>query len=168
MALSFVKSTSSFQLVKNHALPLLNASIFCQVRYKHARQWPKKEKKNPFVSRRTDFIKHLCIALVKHERVFTTREKARQLQQYGDLVWCLTWWYILRKFSCILWTNSSACVNAWFKLVTINRPYYWCHGNNNDSAPIMHVGRTFPFTTAKSNGELNLCTPETLPINDKI
>ncbi len=57
-----------------------------QVRHRSYRHLPQKKKKNPFVKRHTDFIKHLCIALVNHERVLTTVFKAQQLQQYGDLV----------------------------------------------------------------------------------
>lgn len=57
-----------------------------QVRYKNHRDLPQKKRINVFVKRHTDLIKHLCIALVKHERVFTTMNKAKQLQEYGDLV----------------------------------------------------------------------------------
>lgn len=65
---------------------LLNGAAFLQVRHRTQRHMPQKIRKNPFVDRHTDFIKHLCIALVKHERVCTTLKKATQLQQYGDLV----------------------------------------------------------------------------------
>lgn len=41
---------------------------------------------NPFVERYSNFIKHLCILLVKHGQVITGRGSARKLSIYGDLV----------------------------------------------------------------------------------
>ena len=77
---------SSFKYIRNSQYLLPAAINICQVRYKNHRDLPQKKKVNPFVKRHTDLIKHLSIALVKHERVFTTMNKAKQLQEYGDLV----------------------------------------------------------------------------------
>ena len=71
----------------NSQILIAAGSIF-QVRFKNHRDLPQKKKVNVFVKRHTDLIKHLCIALVKHERVLTTVNKALQLQEYGDLVRC--------------------------------------------------------------------------------
>ena len=88
MALSLVKEASylSTKYFRNNHFLLVAGNNFCQVRYKNHRQLPQKKKVNVFVKRHTDFIKNLCIELVKHERVFTTISKAKQLQEYGDLV----------------------------------------------------------------------------------
>ena len=47
---------------------------------------PQKRRPNFFVQRHTDFIKLLCIALVKYERIQTTLERAKKLEKYGNLV----------------------------------------------------------------------------------
>jgi len=46
--------------------------------------------KNPWVQERTDFIKLLCIGLVRHERIQTTMERAKLMQRYGNLLIELT------------------------------------------------------------------------------
>merc|ERR1719427_733854 len=51
---------------------------------------PTKRLKNPWVRRNTDFIKLLSIALVKYERIQTTKSRAVQLQHYGNLLVQLT------------------------------------------------------------------------------
>ena len=56
------------------------------VRFRVRRKMPTKKRINPFVQRRTDFIKKLVLALVQHERIQTTDRKAQQLKKYGDLV----------------------------------------------------------------------------------
>ena len=68
------------------ARPLSSSFILLPVRFKTHRQLPTKKRINPFVQKRTDLIKKLVIALVKHERLQTTLHKAQQLQKYGDLV----------------------------------------------------------------------------------
>ena len=50
------------------------------------RRQPTKPVINPFVSKRTNFIKELCVALVKYDRIQTTLHKALQLKTYGELV----------------------------------------------------------------------------------
>ena len=50
------------------------------------RRLPTKPKINPFVNKRTNFIKELCVALVKYDRIQTTLHKALQLKTYGELV----------------------------------------------------------------------------------
>jgi len=47
---------------------------------------PQKRRPNRFVERHTDFIKLLCIALVKHERIQTTLERAKKLERYGNML----------------------------------------------------------------------------------
>ena len=56
------------------------------VRYRVGIRKPTKKRINPFVQRRTDLIKKLVVALVQHERIQTTDNKAQQLKRYGDLV----------------------------------------------------------------------------------
>lgn len=55
------------------------------VRFRVRRKMPKK-RNNPFVQRRTDFIKKLVLALVQHERIQTTDWKAQQLKKYAELL----------------------------------------------------------------------------------
>ena len=81
-----LRTVSPVQLFHKNVLFLFAGGTVSQVRYRNHRDMPQKKKKNPFVKRHTDFIKHLSIALVKHERVCTTARKAEQLRQYGDLV----------------------------------------------------------------------------------
>ena len=50
------------------------------------RRLPTKPVTNPFVLKRTNFIKELCVALVKYDRIQTTLHKALQLKTYGELV----------------------------------------------------------------------------------
>jgi hypothetical protein len=50
------------------------------------RKFPTKKVINPFVQRRTDFIKKLVLALVQFERIQTTLMRAQELKKYGDLV----------------------------------------------------------------------------------
>ena len=50
------------------------------------RRLPTKPVINPFVNKRTNFIKELCVALVKYDRIQTTLHKALQLKTYGELV----------------------------------------------------------------------------------
>lgn len=50
------------------------------------RKLPTKKVINPFVQRRTDLIKRIVVALVQHERIQTTLQKAHDVQKYGDLV----------------------------------------------------------------------------------
>ena len=50
------------------------------------RRQPTEPVLNPFVSKRTNFIKELCVALVKYDRIQTTLHKALQLKTYGELV----------------------------------------------------------------------------------
>ena len=56
------------------------------VRFRVRRKMPSKIRNNPFVQRRTDFIKKLVLALVQHERIQTTDWKAQQLKKYAELV----------------------------------------------------------------------------------
>lgn len=56
------------------------------VRYRVGIRKPTRKRINPFVQRRTDLIKKLVVALVQHERIQTTDNKAQQLKRYGDLV----------------------------------------------------------------------------------
>lgn len=89
MALSLLKDKFTLFSTKcNNTLLLLKGINVSQVRYKNHRDLPQKKRVNVFVKRHTDLIKNLCVALVKHDRVFTTTNKARQLQEYGDLVRC--------------------------------------------------------------------------------
>lgn len=50
------------------------------------RRMPTKPVENPFVKKKTNFIKELCVALVKFDRIQTTLHKALQLKAYGELV----------------------------------------------------------------------------------
>ncbi|XP_028400166.1 uncharacterized protein LOC114523443 [Dendronephthya gigantea] len=54
------------------------------------RRLPTKPVINPFVNKRTNFIKELCIALVKYDRIQTTFHKALQLKSYGELLIIMT------------------------------------------------------------------------------
>ena len=67
-------------------LPLVIQTSFVPVRNKTHGNLPQKRRINPFVKRHTDFIKHLCIALVKYERIQTTYERARKLEKYGNML----------------------------------------------------------------------------------
>ena len=62
------------------------------------RRLPTKPVINPFVNKRTNFIKELCVALVKYDRIQTTLHKALQLKTYGELVSvkskCTTWFWL--------------------------------------------------------------------------
>ena len=55
-------------------------------RYKTHGNLRQKRRPNLFVQRHTDFIKLLCIALVKYERIQTTLEREKKLEKYGNLV----------------------------------------------------------------------------------
>ena len=88
MALRMFKSLTLApgKCTRNSQMLWIAGGTISQVRYKNHRDLPQKKRVNVFVKRHTDLIKRLCIALVKHERVFTTMNKAKQLQEYGDLV----------------------------------------------------------------------------------
>jgi len=88
MALRLCKdlTLSPTRCTHNSQLLLIAGGNVSQVRFKNRRDAPQKKRVNVFVKRHTDLIKHLCIALVKHERVLTTANKALQLQEYGDLL----------------------------------------------------------------------------------
>ena len=64
----------------------LDSILFIPARLKSHGNLPKKRRINPFVQRNTDFIKLLCVALVKHERIQTTLERAKKIEKYGNLV----------------------------------------------------------------------------------
>ena len=55
-------------------------------RHQHMGNRPTKRLQNPWIQRNTDFIKLLCIALVKHERIQTTTGRALVLRQYANLL----------------------------------------------------------------------------------
>jgi len=59
-----------------------------QLRHKgvYTRQRATKRLKNPWTKRRTDFIKLLCISLIRYERILTTLNGAKRLEQYGNLL----------------------------------------------------------------------------------
>ncbi|XP_065644149.1 large ribosomal subunit protein bL17 [Hydra vulgaris] len=67
-----------------------NLFLFSSIRHKYMGNVRQKRKINPFVKRHTDFIKELCIALVKYERIQTTFERAKVLEKYGNLLIELT------------------------------------------------------------------------------
>lgn len=67
--------------LKHTIVPTRNA-----VKSAARRRLPSKPAVNPFINKRTDFIKQLCVALVKYDRIQTTLHKALQLQAYGELV----------------------------------------------------------------------------------
>lgn len=79
--------TTITPLASQLALPALTV---VPQRYKthHTRhsKLPTKRLKNPFVQRHTDFIKLLCIALIKYERILTTCERAKILEKYCNLL----------------------------------------------------------------------------------
>ena len=83
-----VFSTSTFSncklltgILKQSFIPTRNA-----VKSAARRRLPTKPVINPFVLKRTNFIKELCVALVKYDRIQTTLHKALQLKTYGELV----------------------------------------------------------------------------------
>ena len=88
MALSVFRNftLSSTKYIHRYPMLWIGSCDTFQVRHRNHRELPKTKKWKKFLNRHTDFIKHLCISLVKHERVFTTMNKAIQLQEYGDLV----------------------------------------------------------------------------------
>lgn len=69
---------------------LLEIPLVSALRFKTHGNLPKKRRINPFVQRNTDFIKLLCIALIKYERIQTTLERAKKLEKYGNLVSIVT------------------------------------------------------------------------------
>ena len=77
MALTLTKKCPSQVCLQN---------LLMSVRHKYMGNLRQKRKINPFIQRHTDFIKQLCIALVKFERIQTTFERAKVLEKYGNLV----------------------------------------------------------------------------------
>ena len=84
-----VRNVNRQPLIKNS----LESVIFVVARPKSHGNLPEKRRINPFVRRNTDFIKLLCVALVKHERIQTTLERAKKIEKYGNLV---------KSFYCVL------------------------------------------------------------------
>ena len=85
-------AASWFNVFSRNKLFLCNLLNQTQVPARNAvksaarRRLPTKTKVNPFVNKRTNFIKELCVALVKYDRIQTTLHKALQLKRYGELV----------------------------------------------------------------------------------
>ena len=73
---------------RNLKSPLLylQEPVLIALRFKTHGNLPTKRRLSPFIQRNTDFIKQLCIALVKYERIQTTLERAKKLEKYGNLV----------------------------------------------------------------------------------
>ncbi|XP_031566718.1 uncharacterized protein LOC116301746 [Actinia tenebrosa] len=69
------------------AIKAINSGLnLTTVRLGTHRKFPTKKVVNPFVQRRTDFIKKLVLALVQFERVQTTLMRAKELKKYSDLL----------------------------------------------------------------------------------
>ena len=96
------------------ARPLSSSFILLPVRFKTHRQLPTKKRINPFVQKRTDLIKKLVIALVKHERLQTTLHKAQQLQKYGDLVGNNIFDYTMYVFCKCMCTQFAPLYSVFF------------------------------------------------------
>ena len=99
-------------LIRNvNRQPLLKFSLesICIIpaRLKSHGNLPQKRRINPFVQRNTDFIKLLCVALVKHERIQTTLERAKTIEKYGNLV----------RLLIILTDHITSLSNRWIKAV---------------------------------------------------
>jgi len=77
------------QFTQKSVILARNVEVGCTValcRHKHMGNIPKKRLQNPWVKRNTDFIKLLCVALVKNERIQTTTGRALALRQYANLL----------------------------------------------------------------------------------
>lgn len=93
MALYLQRCLSLHYMTQRNQLFAMTGEVVSTVamcRNKSHGNLPTKRLKNPWVQRNTDFIKLLCIALVKYERIQTTHRRAVQLQQYGNLLVELT------------------------------------------------------------------------------
>ncbi len=79
---SIFSSCKRFTSILQHSfIPTRNA-----VKSAARRRLPTKPVENPFVHKRTNFIKELCVNLVKYDRIQTTLHKAMQLKTYSELV----------------------------------------------------------------------------------